>query len=804
MKGIKWFFFSIFLALLFIGQSSFALPFSITPVGTLPTTVDNVSDATAFYTVTNTTTQPAPASFVKFLPQNVKQIVDKSQPTFCGALFTLAPNASCILALNVSGPVNPADRNPEHHLFVCRAGGKTCAGTAFELNVTQITLVSIAVSPTSASIPKGTTQQYAATGTFSDGSTRSLLTYDVVWHSSNTGIATINASTGLATGVGVGSTFITASLGGITSPAMGATLTVTNAALTSILITPAPTASTPKGTTLQFRAIGTFTDGTTADITSLATTSWSSSDMSVATIGLHTGLATGVAASPPADTTIQATSGAITSNTSTLTVTAAVLECITVTPDPGNVAVGDMLQFTAIGSYSDGSTADITSDSSTDWISSDPLKAAIGLHTGLATGVATGTTNITAAKDGITSQPVVLTVSAVLVSIAVTPPFITPPTSVNPFVIYVGENFQYTATATFNTGPTSDITNSASWGSSNPLIASVDNIVTKGLVTGLAPGVTNIQAASGAVIGAAPLIVNDQKLYAGLINTNVCISSNGGASWGNCVIPDAGAPIVDMASADGSIYAVTSTKACYNRNNLTWVCTTPVGVPAAITALSLTYVYISDFTIIPIVCVSSDNGVNYGECNAVGVDPADGITSLAVTNTSNLYAGMLSGLVCKSSDNGGTWPSCVATGATLVRALAVDRSTGYVYAGATFAAVNGGVCVSTNAGGSYTCNSADFLADPVLSVAVASGYLYAGTTSGKVCVSTNNGSTFTCNTVPGSASVTNIVIDRYGLVFAGTVAGKVCQSYNHGATWPICQPVFSPVSQVSGLALTQP
>lgn len=76
-------------------------------------------------------------------------------------------------------------------------------------------LVSIAVTPTSATIGLGGTQAYVATGTYSDSST-SNITGSVTWISSNMSVATI-ASGGLATALTTGSTNITATLGAITS-----------------------------------------------------------------------------------------------------------------------------------------------------------------------------------------------------------------------------------------------------------------------------------------------------------------------------------------------------------------------------------------------------------------------------------------------------------------------------------------------------------------------------------------------------------------------------------------------------------
>lgn len=73
------------------------------------------------------------------------------------------------------------------------------------------TLTSIAVTPANATNLVGATQQYTATGTYSDSSTQNI-TSQVTWTLSSTGVATINAS-GLATAVSAGSTTISAGLG---------------------------------------------------------------------------------------------------------------------------------------------------------------------------------------------------------------------------------------------------------------------------------------------------------------------------------------------------------------------------------------------------------------------------------------------------------------------------------------------------------------------------------------------------------------------------------------------------------------
>src|SRR6202041_1231443 len=215
------------------------------------------------------------------------------------------------------------------------------------LTVTAATLQSIAVTPANPSITKGATQQFTATGTFSDGTTQNL-TGTVTWTSGTTSVATINAA-GLATGAGVGTSTITAASSSISGSTV---LTVTAATLQSIAVTPA-NPSIAKGVTQQFVAIGTFSDGTTQNLTSSVT--WSSGTTSIATISAA-GLATGAGVG---NSTITATSGAISGST-VLTVTAATLQSIAVTPANPSITKGSTQQFTATGTFSDGTTQNLT------------------------------------------------------------------------------------------------------------------------------------------------------------------------------------------------------------------------------------------------------------------------------------------------------------------------------------------------------------------------------------------------------------------------------------------------------------
>ena len=170
------------------------------------------------------------------------------------------------------------------------------------------TIVSITLSPASAQIMPTGTQQYTATGTFGNNTTGNV-TSQVTWVSSATNVATIN-TTGLATGVALGTTNITAKSGSVTSTA--SVLTVSNKTLSSISVTP-QSQTLVAGTQQQYTATATYSDGSFADVTTSVT--WASSNTGVATIstsGLATAVATGT-------TTISATLGTV-NGTATLTV----------------------------------------------------------------------------------------------------------------------------------------------------------------------------------------------------------------------------------------------------------------------------------------------------------------------------------------------------------------------------------------------------------------------------------------------------------------------------------------------------
>src|SRR5882757_9965044 len=139
-------------------------------------------------------------------------------------------------------------------------------------------LTGITISPSSAQIAKTTAQQFTASGSYNDG-THVDITALVAWNSSLS-FATVSSSPGTqgrAIGVSAGVTNITAALGSATSSP--ATLTVTNANLVSLALTPS-NSTVPLASSKQFVASGSFDDGTKQDVAATAT--WSSTSPTTA------------------------------------------------------------------------------------------------------------------------------------------------------------------------------------------------------------------------------------------------------------------------------------------------------------------------------------------------------------------------------------------------------------------------------------------------------------------------------------------------------------------------------------------
>ena len=260
----------------------------------------------------------------------------------------------------------------------------------------------------------------------------------------------------------------------------------TTPTLQSIEITPT-NPSLAASTSTQLAATAIYSDSSHADVTTQV--AWSSSNTVIATVGATTGKAMAMrAGSATLSASLQGHSAS-----TTLTVTAATLVSIAITPPTPSIALGTTQQLTATGTYTDNSTQNLTTQVT--WASATTSVATISNaagSNGLATSVAAGTSNITAAMGGIHSAPGTLTVTpATLVSIAVR--------SIRP-KIALGITCQLTATGTYTDNSTQDLTNTVTWLSNAPSILSISDVSgSQGQATGVATGSASVSASVGTV-----------------------------------------------------------------------------------------------------------------------------------------------------------------------------------------------------------------------------------------------------------------------------------------------------------------
>jgi len=126
-------------------------------------------------------------------------------PSGCGAISSsgmyTAPAAAAICAVTATSAVSP-----------------NSASVTVNVTAATVTLSSISLLPSAPTIAVGTAQQFMATGTYSDQSTKDLTT-QVTWSSANTAVATISTlsgSNGLTTALAAGTSTISATLAGVT------------------------------------------------------------------------------------------------------------------------------------------------------------------------------------------------------------------------------------------------------------------------------------------------------------------------------------------------------------------------------------------------------------------------------------------------------------------------------------------------------------------------------------------------------------------------------------------------------------
>ena len=198
----------------------------ITAVAVGSATVTATSEGksgTATITVTNVpvaavTVSPATASIQTASTQQLSTVTkDSAGNTLTGRIVTWASSNSSVASVNSSGLVSGVAAGSA----TITATSESKSGTA-AITVIIVPVASVTVGPAAASIAIGGTRQLSAVTKDSAGNT--LTGRVVTWGSSNTAVATVNA-TGLVTGVTAGSATITATSEGKSGTA---SITVTN------------------------------------------------------------------------------------------------------------------------------------------------------------------------------------------------------------------------------------------------------------------------------------------------------------------------------------------------------------------------------------------------------------------------------------------------------------------------------------------------------------------------------------------------------------------------------------------------
>lgn len=241
-------------------------------------------------------------------------------------------------------------------------------------------VTSVTIQPATGSLPEQQTQRLAATGHYSDGTVRDI-TQEAVWASTDVQVARVGTD-----GTVYGVHFGTATIAGTLETFSGvATLTVTPIIVRIALLPEALTIKHHADGRLSSEAI--WSDDTRSDITEAT---WTSSDEGIASISSGS-----VQGNSPGSATI--TIALDDFRTSAAITVEPVLQSIAVQPQSASLTIGQAQQLTAVATYSDGSTKDVTYN--VRW--SHDTRAVSVSPTGLATAHAEGAGTITARWDSV-------------------------------------------------------------------------------------------------------------------------------------------------------------------------------------------------------------------------------------------------------------------------------------------------------------------------------------------------------------------------------------------------------------------
>jgi hypothetical protein len=500
----------------------------------------------------------------------------------------------------------------------------------------------VSIVPATQTIATGQTSQLIALVTTGTGVQKDM-TSSVKWSSSNVGIASFGAVPGLATGMGPGTTTITATATNPDNSVVTGTATITvtpNSAsepLVSLAIVPAAQTLTAVNQTVGLVAIGTTSSGATVNLTNTPATigtatikaaTWNSSVPTVAGINAATGVAT-AAGNGTTAITAQAVNpdGTVVTGTANITVNIAAttepLVSLSIVPGSQTLTVANQTAgLTVIGTTATGTTVNLTNTPATigtatikaaTWNSTVPTVASINAATGVATAAGNGTTAITA--QAINPDGTVVTGTATItVNIPATPEPIASLAIVpgSQTLTALTQTASLIAIGTTSTGTTVDLTNrpatvgtntilAATWTSSVGAVAQVNP--STGVVTPIGNGTT--------VITAEAVNPGDKTVVTAVATVTVSI-------------PGTAEPLASLSIVPG-----TQTLTALNQTaNLTAIGTTSSGTAVNLTNMSAS---VGTYTILAATWTSSVGAV-------AQVNPSTGVVTPIANGTTVITA----------------------------------------------------------------------------------------------------------------------------------------------------------------------
>lgn len=349
------------------------------------------------------------------------------------------------------------------------------------ITVTAATVKSIAVSPSLPSVAKGASLQFSAIAIFTDATSQDvtkLATWSVK-DLTGSGVVTID-TTGLLVAKTTGRATVSASY---KTRSASTQVEVTPAKLMVLSVSPADP-SIAKGTSVQFAAMGVYSDGTTADVTRLV--SWKATDLmgtgvaSIDGMGMASGTSVGKAK-------VSADYLGLSAET-TLSVGSALPVSIAISPSSAAIPKGTTQKYSATATLSDGSTQDVTTLVA--WTSVDRMGTAVASISaaGVAKGNAVGSATITATLMGLSASATLQVTAAVMTGVSVSPATLK---------LFKGGWTYLAATGLFTDGSKKDLTSSAVWTSADLTGMDIASASSGGIVFGKNLGTARITATVG-------------------------------------------------------------------------------------------------------------------------------------------------------------------------------------------------------------------------------------------------------------------------------------------------------------------